>query len=101
MLLSFLLLTILLCSGCTSFVYVNSPWPRIYRTKNVHKTITLRQSDLDKLGPEKKVQLITDITKMATYIAALEASLDAYADAREKHNAKFKEDTVGKKETSP
>ena len=39
------------------------------------------------------------MVKMATYIAALEASLDAYAEAREKHNTKFREKTVGK-ETS-
>ncbi len=100
MLLSFLLLTVLFCS-CKSFVYVNSPWPRIYRTKNVHKNITLKMSDLDALGPEKKKQIIADIVKIATYVASLEASLDAYAVAREKHNTKFKEDTVGKKETSP
>jgi hypothetical protein len=94
-------LTALLCSSCKSYVYVNSPWPRIYRTKNVHKKISLKMSDLDALGAENKKKLIVDITNMATYIAALEASLDAYAVAREKHNTKFKEDTVGKKETSP
>jgi len=99
LLLSFLLLTAFLCS-CQSYVYVNSPWPRIYRTKNVHKKISLRMSELDPLGQEKKKVLIEDITKMATYIASLEASLDAYKAAREKHNAKFKEEIVGKKETS-
>ena len=99
MLLTFLVLAALLCS-CTSYVYVNSPWPRIYRTKDVNKKISLSMPELDPIGPEKKQQLIGDITKMATYIAVLEASLDAYDAAREKHNAAFKEEIVGK-ETSP
>lgn len=91
----------ILCCSCRSYVYVRSPWPRIYRTKNIHKTISLRMDELDPLGAEKKQQLIDDITKIVTYTAALEASLDAYAEAREEHNVKFKEQVVGKKETSP
>lgn len=97
----FLLLPILLllCSSCTSYVYVNSPWPRIYRTKQVKKTVDFDMKQLDVLGAEKKKKLIDEVVTLVATINSLEASLDGYAKAREKHNAKFKEKVVGKKET--
>jgi hypothetical protein len=58
-------------------------------------------SDLDPLGETKKKEITTEIVGLVAYIKTLEATIDAYNNEAEKHNTKFKEKAIGKKESSP
>lgn len=91
----------ILCSSCSTFVYVGGTWPKLYKPDNAKSTVSFSLTDLDPLGEEKKKQVVGDITGLVAYIKTLEATLDAYNEEAEKHNAKFKEKAIGKKETSP
>ena len=99
MLLAFLALTLVLCSSCSTFVYVGGTWPKLYKPDNAKSTVTFSMNDLDPVGEAKKKQVIEEITGLVAYIKTLEATLDAYNEEAEKHNAKFKEKSIGK-ETS-
>ena len=101
MLLAFLTLALVLCSSCSTFVYVGGTWPKLYKPDNAKSTVTFSLSDLDPLGEPKKKEIVTEITGLVAYIKTLEATLDSYNEEAAKHNAKFKEKAIGKKETSP
>lgn len=76
-------------------------WPKLYKPDNAKSTVSFKLSDLEPLGKEKKDEVVREIAGLVAYVKTLETTLDAYNDEAQKHNAKFKEKAIGKKETSP
>lgn len=97
---SLLIFLVLACSGCKSYIYVASPWPRLELPDNRKISVSYSRQDLDPLGAEKKAQVQAETMALVAYIVALEETVKAYNDEAIKHNEKFKEKVI-KKETSP
>jgi len=97
----FLCLVLITClSSCATYVFVDSPWPRIKVETASKTTVDFDMKDLDVLGAEKKKKLMDEVVAMSLYARVLERMVGEYNEEADKHNAKFKERILSEKETS-
>lgn len=94
------LISITCLSSCSTYVFVESPWPKIEVEAKSKVTVDFAMKDLEVLGPEKQKKLMDEIVAMSLYARTLEAVVKKYNEESDKHNASFRERVISEKETS-
>jgi hypothetical protein len=95
-----LFLVLAACSGCSTYVFVESPWPKIEVEAKSKLTVDFDMKDLEVLGPEKQKKLMDEVVAVAVYAKTLETVVKKYNEEADRHNASFKERVLSEKETS-